>query len=273
MNCKICGTLTQKDLTQQILQKYMVSYYSCPHCHFIQTEEPYWLSEAYQNVITELDIGLINRNLYLKEQIPTLIDALFPESKIMIDYGGGYGIFVRIMRDLGYNFYRQDIYCENLFAKHFDVKDITVGHFDVLTAFEVLEHLAQPMAELDKMLALSDNLIFTTVLAPDKPTMLKDWWYLSPLTGQHVSFYQLKTLQYIAQKLGKQVYSNGTNLHVFSNKVIAPKLVRKVFGTTKIDFFGRIKTLLSVKSTAINGKPTLLQADYAYIEKKLTNNS
>ena len=55
-------------------------------------------------------------------------------------------MFVRIMRDKGFNFYRQDIHCQNLFAKHFDISNIKITEkFDLLTAIEVFEHLEDPM--------------------------------------------------------------------------------------------------------------------------------
>ena len=102
--------------------KYDVTYYQCESCRFIQTEQPYWLNEAYSSAITHLDIGLLSRNLYLMNEIPRLIDGLFPESKRYLDFGGGYGVFVRLMRDLGYDFFRFDTYCENIFADFFDIK-------------------------------------------------------------------------------------------------------------------------------------------------------
>jgi len=33
---------------------------------------------------------------------------------IFLDYAAGYGLFVRLMRDAGYNFRWSDLYCQNL---------------------------------------------------------------------------------------------------------------------------------------------------------------
>jgi hypothetical protein len=97
-----------------MLGKYEAKYYQCSDCQFIQTEEPFWLEEAYKDAITKLDIGLVYRNENITPIISTIIQLLFSKSKRFIDYGGGYGLFVRMMRDRGFDFYRQDIYCENL---------------------------------------------------------------------------------------------------------------------------------------------------------------
>jgi len=36
---------------------------------------------------------------------------------IFLDYAAGYGLFVRLMRDAGYNFRWSDLYCQNLFVR------------------------------------------------------------------------------------------------------------------------------------------------------------
>ena len=123
MKCHICQNKTSDIFQTKILKKYDVSYHQCSSCRFIQTDDPFWLPEAYENIITSLDIGLISRNLYLQEQVPNIINTCFTEAQSMLDYGGGYGMFVRMMRDKGFDFYRQDIYCDNLFSKHFDITD------------------------------------------------------------------------------------------------------------------------------------------------------
>ena len=101
------------------------------------------------------------RNEYLVPIVSTIIELFYQRATKFIDYGGGYGLFVRMMRDRGFDFYRQDIYCENLFAKHFDLSDLPgTSKFDMLTAFEVFEHLQDPISEIGKMLSYFDTILF-----------------------------------------------------------------------------------------------------------------
>lgn len=271
MKCKICKAATHKISEHLVLQKYQVAYHQCQTCHFIQTDEPFWLAESYENAITALDIGLINRNIYLQKEIPKIIDSFFPDANIMLDYGGGYGMFVRMMRDLGYNFFRQDSYCQNLFANYFDYKDSATKKYDVLTTFEVFEHLEDPLTEIEKMFTLSDNIIFSTVLIPADIKEFETWWYVSPLIGQHIAFYDIKTLKYLADKFEKKLYSNNQNLHILSSYTIEASIVNRIFNTHKKFTLKKIINLFN-KNKQIKSKSkrtSLLQKDYEFIEKKL----
>ncbi len=58
MISKITAGQTKLLFTAKVLGKYDVQYYQCVITGFIQTEEPYWLEEAYSSAITKLDIGL-----------------------------------------------------------------------------------------------------------------------------------------------------------------------------------------------------------------------
>jgi hypothetical protein len=216
--CKICHHLTSPLFKTKVLSKYDVQYYKCPFCDFIQTEKPFWLEEAYSRAITELDIGLVNRNINFSDTIANIISHHFRQNRTFLDYAGGYGLFVRIMRDKGYKFFRQDKYCENIFAKFHDITDLdNFDKFEVVTALEFFEHLEDPLSEIKKMLSLTDNIIFSTELQPEQNIKNeKDWWYFVPETGQHIAFYSSKTLVYIAKIFRLKFFSNGY-LHLFTH--------------------------------------------------------
>ena len=67
MKCKICNHETNNIFTAKILNKYYAKYYYCDHCGFLQTEEPYWLKEAYSNSISITDTGIVARNITLSQ--------------------------------------------------------------------------------------------------------------------------------------------------------------------------------------------------------------
>ncbi|MFK5985900.1 MAG: class I SAM-dependent methyltransferase [Pseudomonadota bacterium] len=221
MYCKLCQSVMNKSHNATILAKYDISYFHCPNCQFIQTEEEHWLTEAYQDSINLSDTGYMQRNLALSKVVSTVLAWFFPSSPRCLDYAGGYGVFVRLMRDIGYDFYWQDKYTENLFARGFEVKE--QHSFDVITSFESFEHFDQPLQEIETMLNLSNNILFSTVLYGDKVPE-SDWHYFGLEHGQHISFYNLSTLKFLAQKYKLNLYSDKKSIHFLTNKTIHPLL-------------------------------------------------
>ncbi|MEJ2506837.1 MAG: hypothetical protein P8Y81_11315 [Ignavibacteriaceae bacterium] len=65
VTCKICSSESKYVFSATVLQKYDVKYFHCPECGFLQTEEPYWLDEAYSSAIGAEDTGLIALNILL----------------------------------------------------------------------------------------------------------------------------------------------------------------------------------------------------------------
>ena len=140
MKSKITGGDTTLLFSKKVLNNYEVKYYRCNETGFIQTEAPYWLQEAYSSAITKLDIGLPSRNIILSDRVSKLLTVKFNDKGIFLDYAGGYGLFTRLMRDKGFNFYNTDKYCQNLFAEYFDLTDLPPDtNFELTTAFEVFE--------------------------------------------------------------------------------------------------------------------------------------
>lgn len=228
MNCKICNHESLPFAQGRVLDKYNVQYFQCANCNFIQTENPYWLSQAYSSAITTSDLGLVTRNLSFVAPASALISMIFGAQGSFLDFGGGYGMFVRLMRDAGYNFYRQDMFCENLFAKGFDISDKRLKHFQLVTAFEVFEHLVDPIAEIEQMLSYSRNILFSTLLLPQPIPSINQWWYFGLEHGQHVSLYSKQTLNVLAQKFGLNCYSNGRTLHLLTARKLSRPLMNLV---------------------------------------------
>lgn len=175
--CPVCTSSTTLLFEGLVLHKYLASYVQCTHCRHVHVPNAHWLSEAYTEAIADMDTGILERNIKQRRLIRAMLWLYFPKNPICIDYGGGYGIFTRLMRDSGISYYWQDQYSTNLFAKKFVATSPLEPQFrkyDLLTAFEVLEHLPDPVYELKRMAQYSDTLIFTTLLVPKEVDA--HWW-------------------------------------------------------------------------------------------------
>ena len=216
---KITGTPTEKLFRGTLLDNYQVDFFRCCDTGFIQTEKPYWLEEAYSSTIAEQDSGLLQRCLFHRIVLLLLIRDNFPDGARCLDYGGGYGVLTRLMRDRNYEFYHHDPMCENLFAKAFEMKELPKQKVAMITAFEVFEHIEDPKTLVAQLMESTDTIVFSTLLVPEPcPTTIDDWWYFLPETAQHVSFYTPKSIQSLAESVDATAYSNGSSLHAISRR-------------------------------------------------------
>ncbi|MEM7601859.1 MAG: class I SAM-dependent methyltransferase, partial [Verrucomicrobiota bacterium] len=187
---------------------------TCDKCGFMFATEVNWLDQVYTSPINLTDVGHVWRNEYAA----TLVESIRPHvapTDFFVDYGAGYGLFVRMMRDRGFRFHWNDPYCENLFARGFDSDVDRVRRYRMATAFEVFEHVPDPVETAREIQSLADGVVFSTTLIPPGLTSLSDWDYFGLEHGQHVSFYSAESLSQLASKVGWEYTKLSEGWHYF----------------------------------------------------------
>jgi len=219
--CPICNGSLKPFGAALVLGRHQAEYAQCERCGFALARDPYWLAEAYSSAITSTDIGYASRCLDTARLTQAVINNLFTADGEFLDYGGGYGLFTRMMRDRGFNFRCFDPYCENLFAAGFFHAELPTRRFTLATCFEVFEHLTDPYGELAKIDSAAEAILFTTVLISRPAPALDTWWYYGTQHGQHVAFYTREALELLGKRFGLHLASNGSHAHLFSRRKVS----------------------------------------------------
>lgn len=216
--CQICDAQMQLVFDAKILGKYDVGYFHCAHCGFLRTETPYWLDEAYSDAIAVTDTGVMGRNVLLANELAVFLQVCLDPKARYLDVAGGYGVLTRLMRDYGFDFYWVDRHCENLLARGFEYEANGLP-LRAMTAFEVIEHVPDPYAFVSELMTTyaCRTLIFSTTLYPGSRPPGADWWYYSHITGQHISFFQRRTVEVLAKRMGLSLYASG-NVFVITDR-------------------------------------------------------
>ena len=232
MKCSICTAKMEYSFTAKVMYKYSADYFLCNACGYLAVQNPGWLEEAYLHPISPADTGLMTRNNSLSLKVACVLFFLANErgEGTYLDIAGGYGLFTRLMRDLGFNFLWMDKFCENIISPGFEFQQ-DMNTCQGVTAFEVLEHLVDPVTFIEEALDMSGaNLfVFSTDLFTGAPPFPEDWYFYAFATGQHIAFYQRRTLEILGNRLG-MFFASANGIHIFSKTKISERYLNLVTG-------------------------------------------
>jgi 2-polyprenyl-3-methyl-5-hydroxy-6-metoxy-1,4-benzoquinol methylase len=128
-----------------------------------------------------------------------------------LDYGGGEGLLSRLLCDAGWNSRSYDPFVDK------NVKIAELGRFELITAYEVFEHVPDPCALIDDLssLLVEDGVIMFSTLLSDGNIhhhQRLSWWYVSPRNG-HISIFSQRSLSLLAERKQFLVGGNTTGFH------------------------------------------------------------
>lgn len=205
-----------------------VRYFECNNCSYVQTQEPTWLEQAYAEPINLSDTGMMARNIQNVELVVSTLALLGVRQGRVVDCAGGYGLLVRMLRDHGIDALWSDQYASNLLCRGFEYH---AGHADLVTAFEAFEHFVHPVSEVKRLSEIAPNLLLTTSLIPSPAPLPSQWWYYGLEHGQHIGFFRVKTLKYLADLLGLHLLTDQRSIHLLSKQPVSMarwQMIRKI---------------------------------------------
>lgn len=224
--CHLCDGPVELFCCETVLGRHPATYERCGRCGFVQASNPDWLAEAYLTPINPMDTGCVARTWHFSRATAAVIGTVLRADGPFLDYGGGYGLFVRHMRDQGFDFRWMDGYCRNLLAAGFEADPTSDRRYGLITAFEVFEHLTDPWQKFEELFRWSDAVLFSTELMSPNLSRLAGWHFAGLEHGQHVAFFTPQSLRFVAGRLGVHLASNGHSLHLLSRRRVSPAWFR-----------------------------------------------
>ena len=265
IGCKICSEKSVPFATATVLARHEARFVQCTSCGFMCIEAPTWRDEAYAQPINSTDIGLLSRNVSLARRSARLVSTFFDASGDFLDFGGGYGVFVRLMRDQGFRFQLHDEHTPNLFAPGLSVSAEAMSHYELITAFEVIEHLLDPLDQVRRLLDHTGSLLFTTELLPTPAPPPNDWWYYGLEHGQHVSFFTQDSLRELATRTRRRYLTDGGTLHLLTDRTMSDRRFKLISSS----YAGMLLDPLLARR--FSGR-SLLQSDYEIVRDQQGGN-
>ncbi|MGO9438391.1 MAG: class I SAM-dependent methyltransferase [Terracidiphilus sp.] len=192
-----------------------VYYARCQRCAFIFTTTfDSWDLAAFRERIYNDEYVVVDPDFV--ELRPSgnakLVAASFPgaqNSISILDYGGGEGVFSARLRDQGFSAATYDPFSS--------FNQLPAEKFDLITSFEVMEHVPSPKETVASMVSLLKQpgaILFSTLVQPAEfESIGLNWWYASPRNG-HISLYSTTSLALLFQPHGMKVGSFSPDLHI-----------------------------------------------------------
>lgn len=174
-----------------------IYYRRCAACGFLFTDafDDWGLGEFKTHIYND-DYHMFDPEYEVKR--PTgnagTVSSLWAPHKAgmrVLDYGGGNDVLCTVLRANGF---KEAITYDPMVPEHAGHPD---GRFDLVTCFETLEHLPDPVTEIGKIAAfVADQgaVLYSTLTQPDDiGNYGVAWWYVGPRNG-HVSIFTKEAL-------------------------------------------------------------------------------
>jgi len=233
LSCKVCNGKTSifgytdinktcEEARNKIVISYIghpICYHICNNCNFIFTvdfddwDKKDFLEHIYNDDYTLTDPDYVGvRSIENANWLCSGLANLINNSMQLLDYGAGDNQLCKELNRRGYNTIGWDPMWDT--KPEFSASET----FDVVTAFEVLEHTPNPLKTIKEIAKfvkpITGIVVFSTLINEVvKPEERCNHWYLAPRNG-HVCMHSLSSLKLMFELVGMQVTTINASQHI-----------------------------------------------------------
>jgi len=194
-----------------------IYYRRCDGCGFLFTDAfDHWNDEQFRSNIYNDSYCIVDPE-YAAQRPNSNAEAvvrLWGNHKAdtrVLDYGGGNDVLCEVLRTNGFPV---AITYDPMVPKF---SQRPKEKFELVTCFETLEHLPDPMLGIGQMIGCVADpgvILFTTLVRPpDFSTQRLNWWYIGPRNG-HISLFSREALLTAWSRHDYRMISFNDNVHL-----------------------------------------------------------
>jgi hypothetical protein len=243
--CKICDGAAERfdvvdfaktcsipDVYPRGLRGIPVYYNRCRACGFIFTDQfdgfgrKEWSEWVYNDEYGSVDPDYLENRPRANARLVERFLIGRKHTTVGLDFGGGSGLTAELLTRRGWCFDCYDPFGETRLVPS------RLETYNVATAFEVFEHLPDPVAALESILEKMTRgaliILIGTGVSDGKvdPGARLSWWYAAPRNG-HISLFSKKSLALLARRFALDHTSASNGLHLLTRgTALRPLVVR-----------------------------------------------
>ena len=211
--CPICASSTEKKATipfgvahdgqdspSLALKDAPIDYFQCGTCGhafapwLIEQSQEWLIRHIYNADYHHYDADYLDEDKgRVKEQTNALVFGYHFARKAIrhLDYGSGDGRLTKKLKTSGFDSTAYDPFSHPVAPE---------GRFNLITAFEVIEHAPDPHAFLSALDAFTDQPCLIRIgTVPNDDEYIGDWWYANPRVG-HLNLFSRKSMSELARQ-------------------------------------------------------------------------
>lgn len=256
VDCLICGSKKYKVLyrstikeNEQVIDPKFFSVFadarhgqivSCKQCGLTYVnprEDDAKFSKAYKGLsVDEYLLEHENRELIFEEHV-RLIERFINKKGRLLDIGCSAGLFLNVAKSRGWTVkgveasYQDAVFARrefNLDVINSDIEKVNFGGevFDVITMWDVLEHLQDPGLAISRIHSILDTNGLWVISTPNINSVfariMRERWY--NIIRMHLCYFNEKSLALFLKKYGFRIIYKGTYKRIFRLNYILKRM-------------------------------------------------